>query len=177
MNDLEAAAGDLAGWAAEMERKAQTYQELHGRMAAVSITETSADRRVSVTVDANGVTTAITLAPALRGADPAAIAGELMACTRRAQARLRARVTELVHDTLGTDSVGETIVGQYAERFPDPADLEAPPTPPATPTPPAFPVAPPAPAPGTRAPGRDHAVTPEEPSEDDLYFRRRSWLE
>ena len=27
-------------------------------------------------------------------------------------------------DTLGTDSVGETIVGQYAERFPDPADLE-----------------------------------------------------
>lgn len=172
MNDPEAAAGDLAELAAELERKAQTYQDLHGRIAAVSVTETSADQRIAVTVDANCVTTAITLAPALRGTDPAAIARELMACTRRAQALLRGRVTELVHDTLGTDAVGETIVGQYAERFPDPVTLD-PVSAPVPIPPPTFPM----PGPDGTPRDRDRVVSPDEPSEGDLYFRRRSWLE
>ncbi len=181
-NDPDQAAADMARWAERLERTAQRYQDLHGRMTAISVTERSADDRIAVTVDADGATTGIELAPATRGMDPAAVAAELMACTRRAQARLRHRVTDLVHEMVGEDGAGRAIVAQYAERFPDvdPADAVPsaehepalasepescpPPGAPATPQPP-------------RAPDRERTVTPDEPNADDLYYRRRSWLD
>ncbi|MEU8901209.1 YbaB/EbfC family nucleoid-associated protein [Nocardia sp. NPDC048505] len=174
-NDPMQAAEDMGRWAEELERKAQQYQDLHTRMTGVSITETSPDKRVSVTVDANGITTDITLGAASKGMNPSALAAELMACTRRAQARLRTQVADLVHDTVGTDPAGEAIIGQYANRLP-PLDLPTTPEPqtyqpePATYTPPP-------PEPGARKPDRDLMVTPDEPDEDDLYFQRKSWLE
>ncbi|MFC6012065.1 YbaB/EbfC family nucleoid-associated protein [Nocardia lasii] len=175
MDDLSSAAEDLARRARELEGQAQRYQELHDRMAQVSVTETSADGRISVTVDANGSTTAITLAPAVRGMDPAAVATELMACTRRAQTGLRERVTELVRDTVGGDEAGAAIVGQYSERFPggDTAGAVPPPPPP-----PVEPWTPPAPAgPATRTPDRDRVVAPDEMSDEDLFYQRKSWLQ
>lgn len=172
VDDLNNAADDLARWARDLERKAEQYQELHAKMAEVSVTDTSADGRISVTVDANGSTTAITLAPAVRGMDPAAVATELMACTHRAQSRLRERVTGLVHDVVGTDEAGAAIVGQYSDRFPDP---EVPPTPPSVPTP-LPPPTPPA-APATRKPDRDRVVAPDEMSDEDLFYQRKSWLQ
>src|SRR5690606_19340865 len=114
------AAADMAEWAGKLERTAQRYQDLHGRMTAISVTERSADGRIAVTVNADGATTGIELTPATRGMDPAAVAAELMACTRRAQARLRRQVTDLVHEMVGADGAGQAIVAQYAERFPDP---------------------------------------------------------
>ncbi|WP_431951140.1 YbaB/EbfC family nucleoid-associated protein [Nocardia lijiangensis] len=178
-DDPNRAADELARWAEKLQHTAQKYQDLQGRMEAIAVTESSADNRISVTVDANGVTTGITLAAATRGMDPAAVAAELMACTRRAQARLRNQVTDLVHSMVGDDGAGQAIVGQYATRFPDP-DPVAPPapaepvyTPPAAYTPPA-PAQPPQ---GTRKPDRDRTVVPDEPDEDDLYYRRKSWLE
>ncbi|MFD3743624.1 YbaB/EbfC family nucleoid-associated protein [Nocardia sp. NPDC058633] len=181
MDDLNNAATELSRWAQDLEQKAQRYQELHTKMTAVSVTDTSADGRISVTVDANGSTTAITLAAAVRGMDPTAVAAELMACTHRAQARLRDQVTGLVHDTVGTDEAGEAIVGQYSDRFPDLDPSSSAPVPPATP--PAAPAAP-APswrsepdAPATRKPDRDRVVAPEEPSEEDMFYQRKSWLQ
>ncbi|MFE7799097.1 YbaB/EbfC family nucleoid-associated protein [Nocardia sp. NPDC057440] len=191
-NDLSGAADELARWAENLERKAQQYQDLQGRMAAVSVTETSADKRVSVTVDANGVTTGIYLAPSSRGMDPAVLSAELMACTRRAQAKLRTQVTDLVHNAVGEDGPGQAIISQYAEKFPDPDPTDAPPSytpPPVPPVPPApsptFAAAPPSapgsvpgrPPAGTRKPNRDDIVVPDEPSEEDLYYQRKSWLE
>lgn len=180
MDELTGAADELTQHARELEWQATRYQELRARMTEVSVSETSADGRIGVTVDVNGATTAITLAPAVRGMDPAAVAAELMACTRRAQARLRGTVTGLIGEIVGTDTAADTIVEQYAERFPDPAPA-SPPAPSSTSAAPwPAPVAPayPAPAPpATRKPDRDRVVTPDEPDEDDLYFQRRSWLQ
>jgi hypothetical protein len=152
-------------------------------MSAISATETSADKRVSVSVDANGITTGIYLAASSRGMDPAALAAELMACTRRAQAKLRNQVIDLVHDAVGDDTAGATIIGQYTERFPDvePAAPAPASQPPAYSAPPP-PYVPPQPASGqppsgTRKPNRDDVVVPDEPSEEDLYYQRKSWLE
>lgn len=195
-NDANQAADELARWAENLERTAQRYQGLQGRMRAISVTERSADGRIAVTVDADGVTTGIELAPGTRGMDPAAVAAELMACTHRAQARLRRQVGELVHDLVGQDGAGQAILAQYAERFPDPvpaapradpaahADpavhvdpaLHVDPPVPADPTPPAA-YTPPPTTPGTRKPDRDRTIAPAEPDADDLYYRRRSWLE
>ncbi|MFC4373785.1 YbaB/EbfC family nucleoid-associated protein [Nocardia halotolerans] len=175
MSELNNAAEDLARWAQDLERKAERYQRLHAEVDKVSVTDTSADGRIGVTVDANGSTTAITLAPAVRGMDPAAVATELMACTRRAQSRLRDRVTGLVHEVVGTDEAGATIISQYCDRFPD-TDQPAPPEPPPPPPAAAWAPVPPAP-PAGRKPDRDRVVAPEEPSEEDLFYQRRSWLQ
>ncbi|MFQ6392786.1 YbaB/EbfC family nucleoid-associated protein [Nocardia sp. KC 131] len=187
-SDLNGAAGELARWAQNLERKSQQYQDLQGRIAAVSVTETSTDKRISVTVDSNGVTTGIYLAANARGMDPATLATELMACTRRAQAKLRAQVTDLVQNTVGDDGPGQTIIGQYAQQFPDPDSADAPPlySPPPAPPSPTYDAAPPSPSfgsvpgrppAGTRKPNRDDIVVPDEPSEEDLYYQRKSWLE
>ncbi|MEV6657841.1 YbaB/EbfC family nucleoid-associated protein [Nocardia fluminea] len=181
MDDLNNAAAELSRWAEDLEQKAQRYQELHTKMTAVSVTDTSADGRISVTVDANGSTTAITLAAAVRGMDPTAVAAELMACTHRAQARLRDQVTGLVQDTVGADEAGQAIVGQYSDRFPDldPSASAAVPPPP-MPAAPAAPVASwpsESEAPATRKPDRDRVVAPEEPSDEDMFYQRKSWLQ
>ncbi|MFD3702481.1 YbaB/EbfC family nucleoid-associated protein [Nocardia sp. NPDC058658] len=183
MDDLNNAAAEMSRWADDLEAKARRYQELHTTMSAVSVTDTSADGRISVTVDANGSTTAITLAAAVRGMDPTAVATELMACTHRAQARLREQVTGLVQDIVGDDEAGAAIVGQYTDRFPDLDPTSS--APPAAPVArwhsgPAAPVAPwpsePG-APATRKPDRDRVVAPAEPSEEDLFYQRKSWLQ
>lgn len=173
--DLRSAAGDLAAWARRLEEGAERYRELRGRMSALTVTERSADRTVAVTVDADGCTVGIELAPAARGADPAALAAELLACTRRAQARLRREVTGLVHDTVGAEAAGAAVVEQYARRFPDAAPADPPPQPVTPPPRVPPPVAPPRPA--SRTPDRDRVVIPDEPDEEDLYYRRKSWLE
>lgn len=170
----------MARWAERLEHTAQRYQDLHGRMTTISVTERSADNRIAVTVNADGVTTGIELTAATRGMDPAAVAAELMACTRRAQARLRHQVTDLVQDMVGADSAGQAIVAQYAERFPDveaavPAAAEA--FPESFPEPTSYTPPPTAPDSTPRPPDRERTVAPDEPNQDDLYYRRRSWNE
>lgn len=183
--DPAAAAAEFATMAADLEQKARQFDELRTRMTALSLTEESRDGRIRVTVDANGVPTDITLTDRARGADPAELSTQIMFCLATAQARLRDRVTEMVHDSVGSDSAGEMVIGQYTERFRDPApepgrvssaispEMPAPVPPPSVPAP-----TPPLTAgPGSGSSWRDVVVTPDEPDEDDLYFRRKNWLE
>lgn len=186
---LDETIGDLRKFAGSLEETAKKFDELRGSMAALAVTATSSDGRVRVTVDSNGVPTAIDLAVATRGMEPAALSTEIMACLHRAQAQLRSRVTDLVHDVVGEDSPASDMVGRYAERFPDPASMdgaisaEMPPSqPPANVPPPASePTTPPSAAadsasPLSRKPNRDRVVIPDEPDDDDEYFNRKSWL-
>lgn len=167
--------------AADLERKARQFEELRGRMTTLAITEESQDGRVRVTVDANGVPTDIALTDRARGVDPAALSTQIMSCLATAQTRLRDRITGLVHDSVGDDSAGQMLIGQYTERFPDPepeaasdARSEAPVDPgPAN----AAPVLPPLESAPARGKWREEVVIPDEPDEDDLYFRRKNWLE
>ncbi|WP_431972431.1 YbaB/EbfC family nucleoid-associated protein [Nocardia sp. bgisy134] len=201
--DLGDAAENLTRWAENLERKAQKYQDLQGRMAALTITESTSDNRIGVTVDSNGVPTAIHLAASTRGMDPAAVSSAIMSCLRSAQAKLRSNVTALVHEMVGDDGPGAGIIGQYAQRFPDPEPQsptplssapqapshtapQTPTYPPQTPsytpqqTPSGWPsAAPPSdapPRPTSRKPDRDQIVRPDERDEDDAYYNRKSWL-
>ncbi|WP_378554567.1 YbaB/EbfC family nucleoid-associated protein [Nocardia rhizosphaerae] len=177
---MSTAADELTRHGQDLQRQASRFQDLQARMAQLGVTESTPDGRIAVTVDVNGATTAITLAPAVRGMDPATVAAQLMACTRRAQARLRGQVEELVYTLVGTGPAAATITDQYAERFPDPAPEppQAPPAAPVAPWPSAPAQASPTPAPTTsRRPDRDRIVAPEEPDDEDLYFQRKSWLQ
>ncbi|MQY20696.1 hypothetical protein NRB20_38040 [Nocardia sp. RB20] len=140
----------MRGWAEDLEQKAERYQDLHARMTGLSATASS--ELVSVSVDSDGVPTDLRLTDRARGADPATISAELMACMRRAQVSLRQQVTELVHDAVGEDTAGEHIIGGYVRRFPGETDTET----------------------------LDHAApldnSPRPDDEDDEFYQRKSWL-
>ncbi|WP_330232100.1 YbaB/EbfC family nucleoid-associated protein [Nocardia sp. NBC_00508] len=162
-------------------------------MTALTVTESSGDGRVSVTVESSGVPTAINLSAGSRGMDPAVLSDEIMSCLRRAHSVLRTEVTELVQNTVGDDEAGVAIIDQYAQRFPDPepqaaAPIERPALPPSGDVPPSgvrpyFPAQPGAAStlsrstepPRSRKPNREQIVVPDEPDPETEYYNR-SWL-
>ncbi|MEU7632435.1 YbaB/EbfC family nucleoid-associated protein [Nocardia sp. NPDC049220] len=190
--DPSRAAESFAQLAEDFERRAGRFQELQERMTALTVTESSGGGRVSVTVDSNGVPTAINLSAGSRGQDPAVLSAEIMSCMRQAQSTLRTQVTELVQHTVGADEAGATIIDQFAQRFPDPGPDPVAPSgysasPPSGNTPPSVPSASsPAQSPTSsdaslsrsrnRKPDRDQIVVPDEPDADDEYYNRKTWL-
>lgn len=80
--------------AAEQER--ERYHDLMRGLGA--ITGRASTGPVTVTVDANGVTTGISLSPAIGDQDPEVISKLLMACIEKARADARRRVQDLVLD-------------------------------------------------------------------------------
>ena len=94
--DPSTAADDLEKWASGLEQRARSYAELQQRLDDTRATESTQDGSIRVTVDANGVPTELVLGERVRGADPRQLSAEIMACLRRAQAKLRHQVQELV---------------------------------------------------------------------------------
>lgn len=78
------------------ERERELYMDLMRGLGA--ITGRASTGPVTVTVDADGVTTGISLSPAISDQDPEAISRLLMACTEKARADARRRVQDLVLD-------------------------------------------------------------------------------
>ncbi len=181
--DPSRAAEELAQFAADLEQKAQRFEQLQGQMALTSASASSAGGRVRVTVDSTGVPTAIGLGPGTRSMDPDALSAEILSCMRTAQVKLRSEVADVMHRVVGEDPAGASILDILAERFPDieeEAATEHVPTAtafaaPANPSQPTW--EPPTPGPPSRKPDRNQIVTPDEPDEDDEYFRKKSWLE
>ncbi|MGW6724489.1 YbaB/EbfC family nucleoid-associated protein [Nocardia sp. NPDC055029] len=191
-NRLDESIVNARRFAEQLESTAKKYDALQRSMAELSVTARSNDDSVAVTVDSNGVPTAIDLAATTRGKDPAVVSAAIMACLQSAQAKLRDQVTHLVHDVVGNDAPAVDMVSRFAQRFPDPdpGDSSAahhlpfpdPHTPSGISRPsaaePAY--APPPVAdsaqPWSRRPNREQVVTPDEPDEDEQYYSRKSWL-
>lgn len=106
----------LARWAGEMQQKAERFQTLQGRMARLSVTEISADKSVQVTIDNNGIPTDIRFGAEFRRKNPAALSAEVMSCLNRARQRLVDQVAATVHETVGDDPIGASIL----DKFPKP---------------------------------------------------------
>jgi DNA-binding protein YbaB len=122
-SDPSQAAEELDRWAAGLERQARRYNDLQQQLDRTSVTESTQDGTIRVTVDSNGVPTRLEFSEGIRERPPRRLADEVMACMRRAQATLRDRVEELVHVTVAADDEpARNIVAQYQERFPDPIE-------------------------------------------------------
>ncbi|MEU0879515.1 YbaB/EbfC family nucleoid-associated protein [Lentzea sp. NPDC005914] len=80
--------------AAAVERERRRYLDLVRLLAAISGEATRGG--VTVTVDANGVTTGIALTPAVRDLEPAVLSAHLMACLDRARSDARRQVQDAV---------------------------------------------------------------------------------
>ncbi|MET7966528.1 YbaB/EbfC family nucleoid-associated protein [Micromonospora sp. NPDC005305] len=106
-----------------MSDRAAQAQEMSRRVADLTATAAGADGAVRVTVAASGIVTELRLDDRVRSWPATRIAAEIMATTRRAQARLAGAVADVAARTVGAGSeTARAVVASYTTRFPAPPE-------------------------------------------------------
>ncbi|HET6502771.1 MAG TPA: YbaB/EbfC family nucleoid-associated protein [Amycolatopsis sp.] len=127
----EDALAGLDRWVAQARAKAERYQAMRSAAGEVSVTESSKDDLVTVTVDSAGNVTDLRITDRVRELTGAQVAAAVLGTLRKAQSRLPERLGEVMAETIGDDrQTVETIVGNYRAKFPEPEPEET--EPPAT---------------------------------------------
>lgn len=112
---------EMRRWAAAVEEKAQRYQEMQAEVARVSVTESSRDDVVRVTVDATGAVTDLVISDKHRDLAGTELSTMVLTTMRRAQSRITDHVAEVMTRTVGDDQqTVTTVVDSYRQRFPEP---------------------------------------------------------
>ena len=96
-----------------------SYQDLHDRVSALVVTESSQDGAVTVEVGADGTVRGLVLRD--RGHPVDHYASVILDCLSRAQARIPGLVAQAVEKTVGAADPGATMVlADLRKRFPEP---------------------------------------------------------
>ncbi|QFZ21043.1 YbaB/EbfC family nucleoid-associated protein [Saccharothrix syringae] len=112
---------DSADWRARTSGNARRHQELDQRLAGLSITESSRDGSVRVTVSAGGLLTGLVLAEPAGPVSGPRLAAEIMDCVRRAQAKIPDLLQQVLAESVGTDDPDtHLLVADARRRFPEP---------------------------------------------------------
>lgn len=112
--------------AAEVTRKDQRYQEMREDLAKMSVTETSPDGSVTLTVDAGGVLTDLRLGDEDERPPSPEIAATVLITLRRAQSRLPERAAEIIGAMESDPDAVDLALSGRRERFPEmPAEFPA----------------------------------------------------
>jgi hypothetical protein len=119
--DLTDAALDR--WVADAETKAEQYRALSVGVGQVSVTETSPDGLITVTVNAGGVLTDLRISERATGMPGPRTASTVLATMRRAQARIVAQVADIMRSTIGDDpAMVDAVLADYRDKFPEPVE-------------------------------------------------------
>jgi DNA-binding protein YbaB len=107
--------------------KAGRYQVMQARAAEVSVTESSQDSLVTVTVDSAGNVTDLRITDKVKEMSGERVAAAVLLTLRRAQARLPEKLAEVMAETIGDDQqTVDTIVNNYRSKFPEPEPEDEP---------------------------------------------------
>ncbi|QFZ22396.1 YbaB/EbfC family nucleoid-associated protein [Saccharothrix syringae] len=128
--DIGASERMLGQWQQSIEQKAQRYQAMAGRVQGMSITESSRDGSVRLTIGSNGILTNLEIAESARDKRMAEVSAEVMRTLQRAQSRIPELLQQVMAETIGTGDETANVLLQEARRnFPDPPADDAPPPP------------------------------------------------
>jgi hypothetical protein len=99
------------------------WDELNDRIARLSVTESSRDGMVRVTVSTSGVLTGLVLHERRDQPQPlGAVAAQVMECLARAQARIPDLLGQAMFETVGpNDPAARLVAADARKRFPEPA--------------------------------------------------------
>lgn len=112
-------------WNEQIQAKLKQADEMKQVANAVSVTQRSSDGSLSVTVDQNGVVSALDLTDAALRKQPAQLSAEILGAMRTAQAQIAARMQEVMAPIIGDDSATmDALMGGYHERFPEPPPVD-----------------------------------------------------
>jgi len=119
--DTEAADEWIRNWTASVSEQAAQAQSMSDQVAQLSVSATSADGAIEVTVGGSGVMSDLRLDERTRKWPAAETAAEILAVMRQAQAMLAGRVAEIAAETVGPDSeTARAVVSSFERRFPSP---------------------------------------------------------
>ncbi|WP_051386131.1 YbaB/EbfC family nucleoid-associated protein [Actinokineospora inagensis] len=114
---------ELRRWSADIAAKAERYQSMQAEVARVTVTESSRDDVVRVTVDATGAVTDLVISDKAGEIPGAELSTLVLTTMRRAQSKISEQVAEAMQRTVGDDpQTVAAVVGSYRERFPEPED-------------------------------------------------------
>jgi DNA-binding protein YbaB len=112
---------ELRRWAADVQAKAERYQSMQAQVAEVTVTESSRDDVVQVTVGSSGVVTDLRISDRSRELSGAEIANLVLTTMRRAQSKITEKVADVMQRTVGDDPAAvASVVRSYEQRFPEP---------------------------------------------------------
>lgn len=115
---VQAAQRGLTQLVEASQREGAQAAQVRDGLGALAGRASSKDGGITVTVDSSGAMTGLELTGALTRFTPPQLAGEILACQRRAQADLAARAQE----RFGGNAFGERLAASLAERYPVPPE-------------------------------------------------------
>ncbi|MBW4719898.1 YbaB/EbfC family nucleoid-associated protein [Saccharothrix sp. SC076] len=126
--DIGASERMLDQWQAGIERKAERYQRMAEHVQGLSITETSKDGLVRLTIGSNGILTRLEIAEQAGGKRMAEVSAEVMRTLQRAQSRIPELLQQAMAETIGTgDETANVLLHEAKKHFPAPPQDDVPP--------------------------------------------------
>ncbi|HEX4724407.1 MAG TPA: YbaB/EbfC family nucleoid-associated protein [Pseudonocardiaceae bacterium] len=124
----DATDGALDSWVADAEAMAVRYQQLATDVDKVSVSETTPDGLITVTVNSGGLLTDLRITERATGMPGPKIAAGVLWAMRRAQSRIAVQVAEVMRSTLGEDTaMVDAVMNRYQDSFPAPVEQVRPP--------------------------------------------------
>ncbi|MCA1191115.1 MULTISPECIES: YbaB/EbfC family nucleoid-associated protein [unclassified Saccharopolyspora] len=121
--DISAAERMVREWQERATEKAEKFGRMQAQIEQISVTESSRDGAVRVTVGSSGMLDDLVLAENAGNRPMAKLAGEIMRTVRLAQSKLPERMQEAAASTVGEgDEAVRHMLGQAKRFFPEPPE-------------------------------------------------------
>jgi DNA-binding protein YbaB len=117
-------------WERDAVEKAARYEDMRQQVERISITGSSADDSVKVTVGHNGIPNDVTMTDGVSRMQPKQIAAAVLEAMRNAQSRYPAELARIMGETVGDDATTRHILAEAERNFPTATDDPARPRPP-----------------------------------------------
>lgn len=110
-------------WQQRATEKAEKFGQMQAAIQSITVTESSQDGAVQVTVGSNGILQDLQLSDSAANRSMSALASEIMRTVQKAQAKLPELMQEAAASTVGLeDSAVQHVLGKAREAFPQPPE-------------------------------------------------------
>lgn len=126
--DIGAAERMVREWQDRAAEKAEKFNRLQQQVEQISVTESSRDGAIQVTVASTGMLQNLQLADNADNRPMPRLGAEIMRLVQQAQAKIPGQMQEAVEGTVGlADSAAQHVLDQARKHFPEPPPEEEPP--------------------------------------------------
>jgi DNA-binding protein YbaB len=117
----------LSEWEQKISENTARYQKMADQVQQLSITESSKDGAVRLTIGSNGILTNLMIAETATNKSMSELSREIMTCLQRAQSKIPELLQQTMAETIGTqDETANEIFAKAKKAFPEPPPEEKP---------------------------------------------------
>lgn len=110
-------------WQEQAAEKAQKFEAMRSQVEQISVTESTRDGAVQVTIGSNGLLQGLQLSEAAANRPMSKLSAEIMRTVQLAQSKIPDLMQQAVADTVGTeDPAAQHVMGEARRNFPEPPE-------------------------------------------------------